>query len=253
VLLQQIVETSAAVAATRSRGEKVELLAACIAGMDRDEVAIGAGFLAGEPRQRRLGAGWAALRELPPAAADATLTLVAVDAALERIAGISGAGSQAERAGATDPVAAATLKTKAKAIAYNAAANSWPGWGDDAPSHIADASDLAQRSLELVEDLKLGHRQVGTSQWLVGALHLAAGRSDDAIVALTRARDAYGAGGERASELLALGYLALACSRQDTPERHRAELEEICLQLQQDGSPQAMAFVKQLRTADRLL
>ncbi len=82
----------------------------------------------------------------------------------------------------------------------------------------------------------------------------AAGRSDDAIVALTRARDAYGAGGERTSELLALGYLALARRRQDTPERHRAELEEICLQLQQDGSPQAMAFVNQLRTAaDRLL
>ena len=100
MLLRQIVETSAAVAATRSRSEKVELLAACIAGMDRDEVAIGAGFLAGEPRQRRLGAGWAALRELPPAATDATLTLIAVDAALERIAGISGAGSQAERAGA---------------------------------------------------------------------------------------------------------------------------------------------------------
>ena len=172
-------------------------------------------------------------------------------------AGIAYCLGAAERAAVTDPAAAATLKTKAKVIAYNAAANSWPGWGDEgiviAPSHIEDAFDLAQRSLALVEDLKLGHRQVGTSQWLVGALHLAAGRSDEAIVALTRARDAYSAGGERASELLALGYLALARSRQDTPERHRAELEEICLQLQQDGSPQAMAFAKQLRTADRLL
>ena len=110
MLLRQIVETSAAVAATRSRSEKVELLAACIAGMDRDEVAIGAGFLAGEPRQRRLGAGWAALRELPPPAADATLTLVAVDAALERIAGISGAGSQAERAGAVRKLFAAATE-----------------------------------------------------------------------------------------------------------------------------------------------
>jgi len=108
--LKHIVETSAAVAATRSRSEKVELLAACIAGMDRDEVAIGAGFLAGEPRQRRLGAGWAALRELPPPAADATLTLVAVDAALERIAGISGAGSQAERAGAVHALFAAATE-----------------------------------------------------------------------------------------------------------------------------------------------
>ena len=110
MLLRQIVETSAAVAATRSRSEKVELLAACIAGMDRDEVAIGAGFLAGEPRQRRLGAGWAALRELPPPASDATLTLVAVDAALERIAGISGAGSQAERAGAVHELFAAATE-----------------------------------------------------------------------------------------------------------------------------------------------
>ena len=58
---------------------------------------------------------------------------------------------------------------------------------------------------------------------------------------------------ERVSELLALGYLALARSRQGTPERHRNELEEICQQLQKDGSPQAIAFVNQLRTADRLL
>ena len=60
---------------------------------------------------------------------------------------------------------------------------------------------------------------------------------------LSRARDAYAAGGERVPELLALGYLALARGRQGTPERHRNELEEICQQLQKDGSPQAIAFV----------
>jgi hypothetical protein len=172
-------------------------------------------------------------------------------------AGIAYCLSAAERAAAKDPAAAATLKTKAKVIAYNAAANSWPGWGDEGiviePLHIEEASGLAARSLELVEDLKLGHRQLGTSQWLVGALHLAAGRSDDAIAALTRAHDAYAAGGERVSALLALGYLALARSRQGTSERYRTELEDICQQLQKDGSPQAMAFVNQLRTADRLL
>jgi hypothetical protein len=172
-------------------------------------------------------------------------------------AGIAYCLNAAEQAATKDPAAAATLKTKAKVIAYNAGANSWPGWGDEGivitQSHIAEGFDLAMRSLQLVEDLKLGHRQHGTSQWLVGALHLAAGRCDEAIAALTRARDAYAAGGERASELLALGYLALARSRQETPERHRAELEEICRQLQTDGSPQAIAFVKQLRTADRLL
>jgi hypothetical protein len=172
-------------------------------------------------------------------------------------AGVAYCLSAAEQVAAKDPAAAVMLKTKAKVIAYNAAANSWPGWGDEGiviePLHIEEASGLAARSLQLVEDLKLGHRQLGTSEWLVGALHLAAGRSHDAIAALTRAHDAYAAGGEHTSALLALGYLALARSRQGTPERYRPELEEICQRLQTDGSPQAMAFVKQLRTADRLL
>ncbi|MBV9631621.1 MAG: hypothetical protein JO230_26230 [Xanthobacteraceae bacterium] len=141
-------------------------------------------------------------------------------------AGVAYCLKAAEGAAAEDPAAAAALKTKAKVIAYNAAANSWPGWGDEGiviePLHIEEASGLAARSLELVEDLKLGHRQVGTSEWLVGALHLAAGRSNDAIAALTRAHDAYAGGGEHTSALLALGYLALARSRQCTQERYRA-------------------------------
>jgi hypothetical protein len=94
-------------------------------------------------------------------------------------AGIAYCLNAAEQAATQDPAAAATLKTKAKVIAYNAAANSWPGWGDEgiviAPSHIAVGSDLAMRSLELVEDLKLGHRQRGTSQLLVGCISPLAG------------------------------------------------------------------------------
>jgi len=97
MLLTEIVETSSAVAATRSRSAKIEALAACIARMQPDEAAAGAAFLAGEPRQRRLGVGWASLRELPPAADAATLAVLEVDAAFERLAALAGAGSQAER------------------------------------------------------------------------------------------------------------------------------------------------------------
>jgi DNA ligase-1 len=97
MLLRDIVDTSEAVAATRSRSAKIEALAACIARMEHDEAAVGAGFLAGEPRQRRMGVGWASLRELPPAATEPTLTVTAVDAAFERLAGLAGSGSQAER------------------------------------------------------------------------------------------------------------------------------------------------------------
>src|SRR5262245_5742293 len=97
MLLAQIVETSGAVAATRSRSAKIDALAACIAQLSPDQAAAGVGFLAGEPRQRRLGVGWASLRDLPERAAAASLMVAAVDAAFERLAGAAGAGSQAVR------------------------------------------------------------------------------------------------------------------------------------------------------------
>jgi DNA ligase 1 len=97
MLLRDIVETSRAVAATSSRSAKIETLAATIARMSHDEVAAGAGFLAGEPRQRRLGVGWASLRDLPAPAAEPVLSVTAVDSAFQRLAELAGSGSQAER------------------------------------------------------------------------------------------------------------------------------------------------------------
>jgi hypothetical protein len=172
-------------------------------------------------------------------------------------AGIEYCLDAAECLTSKDPATSETLKTNAKVMAYNAAANSWPGWGDEGvvieKPHIQDAIELATRSLQLVEELKLGDRQRGNGHWLIGALHIAGGRSNEAIAALTRARDAFRTGGARAYELMALGYIAVARKRGDAGERHADELDEICRQLQQDGSPDAMAFFQQLKTADRLL
>ncbi len=54
-------------------------------------------WLAGGPRQRRTGIGWAALRELPPPAPVATWTVLEVDAILQDCADASGAGSAGRR------------------------------------------------------------------------------------------------------------------------------------------------------------
>src|SRR3954468_786045 len=94
-----VVETSNAVAATSSRKEKVALLAECLAALPEAETRAGVGFRAGEPRQRPLGVGWAALRELPPAATEASLEVTEVDAAFDHIAALSGSGSAAARRG----------------------------------------------------------------------------------------------------------------------------------------------------------
>jgi hypothetical protein len=173
-------------------------------------------------------------------------------------AGICYSLEAAKRLGPDDAAAAAALKDRAKTIAFNAAANCWPGWGDEGvviePRHLVDAMDLAELSLRLVDELKLGSNRLGTSLWLVGAIHLATARLDDAAVAFARTQDAFHAAGDRASELMAEGYGALARKR-DPRSRDAAAVEfaDVRQRLEQDGSPEALGFLRQLETADRLL
>ncbi|WP_448072549.1 ATP-dependent DNA ligase [Georgenia yuyongxinii] len=107
MLLAQLVETSAAVAATRSRLAKRALLAGALRDVGTDEVEIVASYLSGRPRQRRTGVGWRGLADLPEPAGQPTLTPVGVDGALERISSLAGAGSQAARAAAVAELFAA--------------------------------------------------------------------------------------------------------------------------------------------------
>jgi DNA ligase-1 len=97
VLLTDLAETSAAVAATRSRTAKTGLLAARLRQADPDEVPVVVAYLAGELPQRRTGVGYAALRDLPEPAAEPSLRVLEVHDALEVVAGLSGAGSTTER------------------------------------------------------------------------------------------------------------------------------------------------------------
>jgi DNA ligase 1 len=106
-LLADLVATSNAVAATSARSEKVGLLAARIAALAPDGsevVAAGVSFLTGEPRQGRIGIGWASLARasdgVAAPAASPSLTVADVDAALDRLAALEGSGSQAARAAA---------------------------------------------------------------------------------------------------------------------------------------------------------
>jgi DNA ligase 1 len=101
VLFADLAATSAAVSATSGRRAKVGLLAGALSalasGGDPGEIEAGAAYLAGEMRQRQIGVGWAALRELPESAAVPTLTVRDVDDRLAALGAVSGAGSQARR------------------------------------------------------------------------------------------------------------------------------------------------------------
>src|SRR5881394_4041179 len=97
-LLAAIVDASQRVADTSGRLAKRDAIAACLRGAAADEVEIAVAYLSGETRQGRIGIGYATLAALRGAhTAQPVLTLVDVDAALDRIATTTGKGSATQR------------------------------------------------------------------------------------------------------------------------------------------------------------
>jgi ATP-dependent DNA ligase I len=112
MLLDSVVRTSAAVAATPGRLAKIDHIARLLRDVPPAEIAVAVSFLSGDLTQRQIGVGYAALSDLmggfgpdasstsaavdQPAAAP-QLTLAETDEALGRIGALAGQGSQAER------------------------------------------------------------------------------------------------------------------------------------------------------------
>jgi DNA ligase-1 len=98
--LAALVETADAVAASSARTAKRDRLAAFLVGLEPDEVVPAVGFLVGEPRQGRVGVGWATLAAAADALASAPgtpLTVTDLDRLLDDLQATTGAGSNAAR------------------------------------------------------------------------------------------------------------------------------------------------------------
>ncbi|PWN03682.1 ATP-dependent DNA ligase [Nocardioides silvaticus] len=100
MLLNEVVEVSAAVAATRSRKEKTALIAGLLARAEPAQRELVAAYVSGRLRQRRTGVGWRSLQTLPEPAAEPSLGVDEVDGAFEELSALSGAGSVAARSAA---------------------------------------------------------------------------------------------------------------------------------------------------------
>jgi DNA ligase 1 len=100
VLLIDVATASADVSGSASRLAKIARIADLLSAAKSDPrlVAIIVSWLSGELPQRQIGVGWAALRSIPPAAAQPDLTVTSVDATFSTIGAVSGKGSQARRA-----------------------------------------------------------------------------------------------------------------------------------------------------------
>ena len=94
MLLAELVATARSVGATSSRNAKIGLISELLSRLRPDEAAIAVGLIAGEPRQGRIGIGWATVyrQEIAPAAVP-SLEIAELDDALDRILATTGPGS----------------------------------------------------------------------------------------------------------------------------------------------------------------
>jgi hypothetical protein len=174
--------------------------------------------------------------------------------------GVAGAGiafclDHAERA--NDAESVRTLKTIAKTTAFNAAANCWPGWGDEGikivPDQIDQGLKLAEFSRNLVRELQLGEKPEANGTWLIGALKLAAGEPVAALGHFQAVHSAAESRGDTVSALMAAGYCALARKAQaaKAPAGGR-ELEVAVARLREFDLKEAAFFANQLVKADQI-
>ncbi|RDI52118.1 ATP-dependent DNA ligase [Nocardia mexicana] len=98
MLLSQVVAASQAVRATSSRKTKIATLAELLGYAGPDELAQVVAWVSGDLLQGRIGTGWRTLVAIAvDPAAEPSLTVPAVDAALSELAGTGGSGSAARR------------------------------------------------------------------------------------------------------------------------------------------------------------
>ena len=98
MLLADLVATSKAVSSTRSRLEKIDLLAATLRRLEPTEAPVAVSYLSGKPMQSPLGVGYATVYSIDAEAADGpSLEALDVDEVLEEIAATSGPGSKTRK------------------------------------------------------------------------------------------------------------------------------------------------------------
>jgi DNA ligase-1 len=97
MLLSRLAETRTALAATRSRNAKRDLIAEVLKEASTDDVEVVVAYLSGGLRQRRTGVGWRTLQNPPEPAAEPSLTVAEVDDAFAEMAQLGGPGSATAR------------------------------------------------------------------------------------------------------------------------------------------------------------
>ena len=121
MLLAEVVEASARVKGTPARGGKISALADLLRRLGPEEVEPAVGFLVGEPRQGRIGVGWATLAKRVATrpdgqAAEPSITVGELDRVLDNLEVTTGSGSVAARGSLLDGLLARATRAELEFI-----------------------------------------------------------------------------------------------------------------------------------------
>ena len=161
---------------------------------------------------------------------------------------------KATEADKTDPALASELRGAAKTLAYNLAANTWPGWNEPGiritPADLEAGMDAARLNLRLAIELKRGADPMFNAHWIIGAHELAQGRHTEAIASYEQARKIANEENLRGNAMLAGGSIAIAkiAGKLDVAAGER-EFSQVKMSLTSGNVPDGKFFADQLETA----
>jgi hypothetical protein len=173
-------------------------------------------------------------------------------------AGAQFALAAAARLDADDVPLALQLRGQAKAMAYNLASFTWPGWDEPGiiigPFELAAGLDAAKANLLLAIELKKDALPMSRAHWMLGAQELAAGKHNDAVRRFNSACEQADVAGAEAERWLSVGFgvlsemLAAASDSEEMGRKERLDESRARLRPLENGE----MFIQQIETAARV-
>ncbi len=163
--------------------------------------------------------------------------------------------SQASQYSRTDADRAKSMKSHAKTIAYNLAANSWPGWRDEgvliSQADRAEGLEAARFNLRLAQELEKPRDKLAMAYWLLGAQELANGEKKSALESFEKSANIYADLAKNYEANLSLGFFHV--TNLSMGDKNSAGLiEAICGELKKAEGEIGSFYAKQIEDAQFL-
>ncbi len=146
---------------------------------------------------------------------------------------------------------------RVKAIAYNLASFTWPGWGEEGivvrKADREQGVTAADLNLRLAKKLDRGSKALSAAYWIVGAHQLTSGEPSTAAMSFERAKHYAGKAGDRPGELMNRGYIGVALALGGKPMDGMGTIRSAISQLEAEGSGDALFYAAQLADVGRRL